>query len=221
MSANLNMMFKEIILLFLGLAFSLPCMAVSPECVSWFDKLKISKNEKCISHCEVGKIDMGTFACRVECKDLCLTKSSLAEYSLLKTYGLTDDEIKICDESPMKCVQSYKLSWDAEKICLTKYSDSRTNDESDACRHFTWAILMAKNIDENFAESLLNAHENNPHEPENERAMDLSNNRLGLLTYQKLKSSNNELINEAIAKEFQRKLDANALIILKSRFGKP
>ncbi len=221
MGAILYQMFKEIVLLFFWLTFSLPCMAVSTECVSWFDKLKINKNEKCISHCEVGKIDMGTFACRNECKDLCQTKSTSAEYALLKTYGLTDDEIKICDELPMKCVQAYKLSWDAEKICLTKYSDSRTNDESDACRHFTWAILMAKNIDENFAESLLNAHENNPHEPENERAMDLSNNRLGLLTYQKLKSLNKELTNEAIANEFQKKLNANALIILKSRFGKP
>ena len=196
-------------------------MAASPECISWFDKIKIPKGEKCLSSCEVGKIDMSTFICRNDCKDLCKSTDFSTEYSLLKTYGLTDDEIKLCDSSPLKCVQSYKLSWDAEKICLTQYSDSRTNEESDACRHFVWAILMSKNIDPDFAESMLNAHENNPHEPAAERAMDLSNNRLGLITYQKLKSSNVQLTNELVADEFQKKLESKALVILKSRFSKP
>lgn len=202
--------------LILTLLFSLISFADRSDCQNWFNKMNLAKDKSCVSKCELGSVDMATFSCRIECSKLCKIKSS-NDYNLLKQYGLTDDEIKICDESPLKCIEAYKLSWDAENICLTKYYSSRTNDESDACRHFVWSILMAKNLGSDFSEKILNAHENNPHEPANERAMDLSNNRLGLLTFQKISEQKKLITNELIMSEFIDKIEKNSLVILKPR----
>ena len=67
-----------------------------------------------------------------------------------------------------------------------------------------WSMLMARDLDLNIAESILNAQENNPKEPENEKAMDLSNNRLGLLQYIKFKE---KPTNEEIVSSFKKLLE--------------
>jgi hypothetical protein len=156
--------------------------AADTICKNWFNKL-IIKND-CLSECTVAPVNMSNYLCHNSCEILC-SESNAASYSLLKKYGLTEEEIALCEKNKISCIKAYKLSWDSEKICLKQFPSSRTNDESDACRHFVWSILLAKDLGFDFAEKILNSHENNPKEPENERAMDLFNNRFGLITFEK------------------------------------
>jgi hypothetical protein len=185
--------------------------AVDKVCKNWFNKLVI-KND-CLSECTIAPVNMSNFLCHNSCEILC-SDSSTATYSLLKKYGLTEDEIALCEKNKISCIKAYKLSWDSEKICLKQFTSSRTNDESDACRHFVWSILLAKDLGFNFAEKILNAHENNPKGPEDERAMDLSNNRYGLITFEK----NKDIIwtDDKILTFFNVSLKENKLIVLKS-----
>ena len=84
-------------------------------------------------------------------------------------------------------LRAYRQSWKAEKLCLTLYRRSETNDESDACRHFVWSILLQQELGSDFASQVLNAHEKSPGQPETEKAMDLANDRYGLLRANELK----------------------------------
>lgn len=205
--------YLSIILLFL----CLQAHAISDDCQKWFDKLNFKKNKSCEITCKTEPVDLSSFTCHDECDQLCNSPNQEISYSLLKTYGLTEDEIKICDKTPIVCVQAYLLSWKAEKTCLSIYSKSKTNDESDACRHFVWSILLAKEFGADTAEKILNAHENNSLEPEEERAMDLSNNRLGLLNFQRL-SKSNKFEDADIIDLFKTRLSEKSLIILKPSY---
>lgn len=135
--------------------------AINDNCQKWFDKLNLKKDQSCELICMTKPVDLSSFTCHEECDQLCGSQRQEVTYSVLKTYGLTDDEIKICDKTPLICVQAYLLSWKAEKNCLNLYSKSKTNDESDACRHFVWSIFLAKELGVDTAEKILNAHENN------------------------------------------------------------
>lgn len=159
--------------------------------------------------------DMSTFTCPQECEKLC---ANLSLEDNKNYYGLTDDEVKFCKENKVKCLKAYKESWNAEKLCLSIYPVGDMNDESDACRHYVWAILLSREIGEKDSETVLNAHENNPKEPKNQQAMDLANNRLGLLTYQK----NKELFksNEELKKSFIEQIKNNKLIVLDPNYSK-
>ena len=93
----------------------------------------------------------------------------------------------------------------------------RVNDESDACRHYVWAILLAKNLNLKNAEIILNAHENNPLEPEDEKAMDVANNRIALIDFSKYDS--NVFDEKFILTLFKENLEKKKLIVLKPRFS--
>lgn len=76
--------------------------------------------------------------------------------------------------------------------------------------------MLSQTIGSKNAEVVLNAHENNPREPKQQQAMDLANNRLGLLDFQKLHvdlSSNNQIKNS-----FIKQLKSDKLIVLKPRY---
>lgn len=178
-------------------------------CDEWFANLKIEASKNCETLCATADTDMSTFMCPDRCETLC-------KQPYENIYGLTDDEIKFCKSNKLDCLKAYKESWNAEKICLKIYPVSDVNDESDACRHYVWSILLAKSIGTVKAETVLNAHENNPREPKNQQAMDLANNRLGLLDYQKMKSK--QLTDDEIKKSFIEQLKKNSLIILKQNY---
>lgn len=114
---------------------------------------------------------------------------------------------------PEKMLQAYKLSWKAESICSELYLTSQTNDESDACRHFTWAALLTKNLGRDFAEKVLDAHEQEPNQLEEQKAMDMANNRRGISIAEKMIEktmfSEQELINY-----FKKELKAGHLSVL-------
>ncbi|MBN8535991.1 MAG: hypothetical protein J0M15_02970 [Deltaproteobacteria bacterium] len=176
--------------------------------------LKIKGTSECLSKCFSAETNLSTFMCPNECKRLC--KATEDSFGLLKYYGLNSSEISFCENNKVKCLNAYKLSWDAEKLCLKIYSNSRVNDENDACRHYVWSILMAKDLGTDVAESILTAHEDNPQEPINEKAMDLANNRLGLIQYSKFK--NKEITSEDILTSFKEQMKKDKFIMLKPRY---
>lgn len=186
--------------------------ASSPPCEEWFSSIKFKKN--CNSECLVAPINMSNFLCHNECEELCEQLNNTGAFYLLKKYGITEEEIHFCESNKLACVKAYQQSWEVENICKELFFKSQTNDESDACRHFTWSILLARDHGIDFAEKLLNAHENNPKEPAIERAMDLSNNRLGLIAFQRA-DKNKKWSNEEIIQLFNSNLKENKFVILK------
>ena len=116
-------------------------------------------------------------------------------------------------QNKLICLKAYKLTWTAESLCKEIYSFSDLNDETDACRHYIWAFLLSKEVNIKNAEAILSAHENNQLEPKDERSMDLANNRLGQIDYEKNKDK--DLNNKFITELFKENLKNNKLIILK------
>lgn len=181
------------------------------SCSDWFNSLAVSQKPDCVSLCNVAKVDMSTFLCHQKCESLC-KKADSENY-----FGLTESEIAFCKDNKINCLKAYKLSWDSEKICLSIYTFSDMNDESDACRHYVWAILMSREIGIKDAETVLNAHEENSKEPKNQQAMDLANNRLGLLNYQK--DSNYFKTDLNIKNSFIDQIKKNKFIIIKPNYS--
>jgi len=64
------------------------------------------------------------------------------------------------------------------------------NDKSDAFRHCFWSALLSKDLGYTNALKFTTAHESSPHNPTNEKAMDLHNNKVGLSIGQNKKSLN-------------------------------
>ena len=113
-------------------------------------------------------------------------------------------------------LSAYRLTWKAEKLCRFLFKKSRTNDVSDACRHFIWATLLYKKFGSEFSRKVLDAHEKDREQPLTERAMDLANNRLGLSVAAEL-SEKGKLNDKTILQSFQINLHKGNLIILKGK----
>ena len=189
-------------------------------CAKWFKATKIQSGKDCILHCASSSTDMGTFDCPNLCDKLC--KSSAKEiflFQLSDLYpGLTAEERALSTKYPQKMLKAYQLSWKAEKTCLTLYTSTQTNDESDACRHFVWASYLTKEFGPEFSTSVLNAHEQDPKQPDKEKAMDLANNRQGQIVAQSLIEKDN-LNEESILNSFKENLKQGRLIIIRKPKG--
>ncbi len=135
---------------------------------------------------------MGTFICSSQCEILCSSKQDkkFVKYlfkQIVYYRGLTEDEKKLVKKYPRI---STIVFWHAlrAKIRTNKYfQKTGHNDESDAFRHFIWSARLVKVIGPELTQEFLDAHENNPQQPTSEKAMDLANNRGGLLEAIKLK----------------------------------
>ena len=197
----------------LGILLQATCNA--DTCQEWFRNLKIVEN--CKVNCAIGQVGMGTYMCPNQCDRLCknIKFKKPNKQEELGFYGLTESEIKFCNENKLVCVKAYSESLKAEKYCLELYPQSGMNDESDACRHFVWAVLLEKSIGSDSAESILNAHENNPTEPSDQKSMDLANNRLGQLTARKIKTDSSA----EILAEFKTQMKRNKFIIIDPKFN--
>jgi hypothetical protein len=198
--------------------FGLPQLAFADKCQDWFQKTKIQPGENCLMKCSAAPVGMGTFYCNGRCEEFC--KIPIKEKLLFKLSelypGLTADERKLASKDPIRTLKAYQLSWAAEQLCAMEYFSSRTNDESDACRHFVWAAFLSNSVGTEFAEQVLNAHEQDPKQPEAEKAMDLANNRLGLLAAERLKRDN--LLNDdSILSSFKEHLKKGDLIVIRKR----
>lgn len=159
---------------------------------------------------------MDSFHCPNQCSSLC--KSGLKGdfvFKLTELYpGLTAQERAMAAQEPSKMLLAYRLTWKAESLCRELYPTSATNDASDACRHFVWAALLTQEFKREFTEKVLYAHEQEPTQPEDEKAMDLANNQRGISTAEKL-ISRKSFSDEKIIEEFNLQLKQNMLIVLK------
>ena len=191
--------------------------AVDSKCKDWFKKAEIPVGEGCLLTCSSTTTSFSSLGCAEDCPTLCnesIVTNSV--FTLGSLYGLTEAERALGAKEPKKTLRAYQLSWRAEKLCNTLYVASRTNDESDACRHFVWASLMTSELGAEFTNRALNAHEQDLRQPENERAMDLANNRQGQLTAQPGSGAVDEQI---VLKRFEENLKKGNLVVLKPSKG--
>lgn len=215
--------------LILLLSFSVRSFAAEPSnstkvpdvCRRWFDKSKVATGKSCEIKCALMKSDMGTFDCSRFCDDLCApsekSPSNSVGVRLASVYpGLTDAEKRFVERNPGPALQAYLLSWRAESLCKDIYFVSDTNDESDACRHFLWAALLNAKFGTKITTELLDAHEQNPDQPEDEKSMDLANNRRGLIASSELIKSNKNSESEFL-KQFLSDLKEGKIIVLKRK----
>lgn len=192
-----------------------PFKAFSMEiCQKWFKNIGIEKKDDCLVECSVAETDMGAFHCPNSCAILCKTSNTEKFlFNIFYYYGLNQEERALSAKYPKKMLLAYQLSRKAEKLCLTLYKTSETNDESDACRHFVWSILLYKEFGLDFSRRILNAHEQTRGQPLSEKSMDLANNRMGLIAAQGLKKAG-KLNNSAILNSFKKHLKSGYLIVI-------
>ncbi len=160
-------------------------------CKKWFEELNLKNSKDCIVKCTTAKTDFATFTCTNQCDQFCSQKNTKTVDPELNYYDLTEDELIFCKENKYTCLKAYKISWQAEKSCLSIYYKSQTNDESDACRNYLWSFELAKEIGLENAKKILDAHENNPMQDLKEKKMDLENNRNALEDYKENKVASN------------------------------
>lgn len=201
---------------FLILIFSLLSINAKADiCDTWFAKTKIKKDSNCLNNCVVAKVDLSNFVCKNSCDYLCSTSISVKfVFSLSSLYpGLTDSERALVAKEPKNSLVVYQQKANAESNCSTLFGTNATNDESDACRYFLWASFLTHELGTDTAEKFLNAHEQEPTQPEKEKAMDLANNRAGILYAEKIIKLKIYSV-EQVIKGFDEALSKNELIIL-------
>ncbi len=206
-------------LIFLLLSFS----AFSEDiCQNWFQSGKIKQTSKnCLIECASLSTDMSTFHCPNECDYFC--QSPLKEKLLFKYVyypALTKSEKALIAKYPQKAYLVYQQKIIAEGRTDLYFPKGFVNDESDAFRHFLWASLLTKELGADMAQKFLDAHENNSYQSEEEKAMDLANNRAGLLEAKRLQESKGLSLTE-IEKSALKYLREQKLIILNKRLKVP
>ncbi len=156
---------------------------------------------------------MSSYFCTNQCDNLCknLGKKSDTEPNF---YDLTDEEVNFCKVNKVTCIKAFSLSWQAEQSCISIYSKSRTNDESDACRHYFWSFFLANEFGEEVATKILNAHENHPKNIPKEKNMDIENNKNAITDYKKNKNADENTIMAL----FKNRIKSKKMNVLNPRY---
>ena len=185
------------------------------ECRTWFKNAGLKFDEDCLLECSIIKTDMKTFHCPLMCDKLC--KSPIKEHFILKTSALypalTKEERVLSAQYPKKMLKAYNLSWKARNMCRSVFKANKPDDISDACRHFIWSSLLYKQFGMDFSQKVLNAHEQNLNQSQESKAMDLANNRIGIMTAQKLIQTG-KYKESKLVQVFKEKLKAGDFVIL-------
>lgn len=79
-----------------------------------------------------------------------------------------------------------------------RFGHNGHNDSSDAFRHCFWSAMLARDLGYQNALQFTNAHEADPRNPPQEKAMDLHNNSVGL-SIGKVGGNNNQLSGSCMA----------------------
>lgn len=181
------------------------------SCIEWFKKAKIDTNPKsCESDCSVAMIDMRTFQCHSQCPELC-SKDSISKYVFYP--GLTSKEMTLIDKYPKEALMVFIQKMHAEISSSRQFPTQKFNDEGDAFRHYIWAGLLTKELGAEIAQMFLDAHEENPLQSNEEKSMDLANNRGGILAALKLQKTS-KLDLENLEKLALEDLKENKLIVI-------
>lgn len=79
-----------------------------------------------------------------------------------------------------------------------RFGHNGRNDKSDAFRHCFWSAILARELGYSNALQFTNAHESDPRNPPQEKAMDLHNNSIGL-SIGRMRGDDNHLANRCMA----------------------
>lgn len=208
------------------------CVAFANDyCNTWFEQTGIQPlNNECPLKCAIESmggehfpckngepLDLGRLKCIKKCDRFCKTaKIEQPFFRLSELYGhLTAAEKALIDEDPGKAYKVYKLSMTAESKCKSIYKASRTNDASDACRHYMWSGLLTKEFGPDYALRVLTAHEQYQTQADNELKMDTHNNVRGVQKAIALMEKNQMISEDSFLEEFKRAIANNELIVLK------
>lgn len=193
-------------------------------CRKWFEQnIKKIQND-CELDCATFSTDMGTFHCPNVCNDLCSEfkgKTTSRPGRFLFYPGLTPTERKLVDQNPKEAAIVFIQKTRAELSSSRNFPVQGFNDESDAFRHYIWAGLVTRELGAERAQMYLDAHEENPLQPPAERAMDLANNRGGILGAQRLMKNNKSFDLKSLEQNALEDLRAHRLIILNPGLSVP
>lgn len=211
-----------LIIIYLSLALPAQVKADSKDsCDGWFADAKIEKGRDCELKCASLDTDMGTFDCPARCHDFCHEQPALNKIlGTLVYYPLLNPvERTLIKSYPKEAILVYKAKGVAESATKRSFHRNDQDDESDAFRHFVWAAAMREDLSAEMAKKFLDAHESNEPDSDPGKAMDLANNRAGLLAAESLLKAG-KLNEEEIEKAALDELRNKTLIVLKPK-GSP
>ena len=198
-------------------------LGFSDACDDWFKKSKVKPNTPdCLIQCATLPVSMGTATCSQRCEKFCNPQSTVSFIlgRFLYYPGLTFEERKLVQKYPDQALVVYQQKGIAEKETMSLFHRDKQDDESDAYRHFLWAGLLAKELGAERAKEFLDAHESDGDADDPHRAMDLANNRAGLVAAEKLRKEG-ALNLEGLQREAMDAFKKNTLIVLKPEGGLP
>lgn len=137
---------------------------------------------------------------------------------ILREAGLTAEERKLIEQYPKEAIKVFLQKNKAELATKKVFGRDDQGDESDAFRHFVWAGYLVKELGPDLAKKFLDAHEATENTDDPDRAMDLANNRAGLLVAERL-SREKKLTDVEIGKEAINALKGKTLSILNPKGG--
>lgn len=187
--------------------------------------LKATKDGRCIKKCEAVKNDLLSLGCSLECSELCgyNDKNEKKRYAfnglknITEYYGLNAEELKLIADDPVTAFSVYLSKNKAEAVAEGMFRTNDQGDESDAVRHFSWALLTCLELGPTVATRFLNAHEM-ADEAASDKGMDLSNNRIGITRCEKLKSKGKRTLEtDELLAEVLNALKKNELTVLKPK----
>ncbi len=186
------------------------------ECHSWFQHAQLQTGKDCLLKCVATVVNRNTFYCPDLCGKFCqISKKEHLLFKISKLYpGLTNVERALVAIHSMKMLKSYMLTWKADHLCLSVFRRSGENDASDACRHFVWAALLYEKWGLKFSQQVLNAHEQDPWQTKEEKAMDVANNHLGIKAVKQLLQED-RFSEESLLKSFQTHWKNGHIVIIK------
>ena len=139
-----------------------------------------------------------------------------AMLQLFEVYGkLTSHERRLLLKHPFKMINVYDLSVSAEKMCSELFPVNNQDDESDACRHFVWSALLYNKFGEDFSLKVLWAHEEGSINTEEQKAMDMHNNKLGFDFSARLLGLPGGFEKQKLIPAFLNHLKSGSFIVLK------
>ena len=188
--------------------------ALGDSCKEWFQNAKLKPGKDCLTRCVSTPTGMGTFYCADSCEELCQpSKYTQAIHNLLLYPGLTRKEKALIAENPKEALTVFKVKRSVEKATSRIFRRNLENDESDAFRHFMWAGLLRWEIGLERTRVYTEAHELFNANTPADRAMDLANNRAGMLAAEELEK-NNQKTQEIFEKRALEELRQGRLVVL-------
>lgn len=163
-------------------------MSAKDTCAEWFKNGKVKQGPSCDVDCNLIDVDMGTFACPNRCAEFCKVQGTFDKIlgTLIYYPMLTPEERALVKKYPKEAVQVYKSKEIAESATQRVFNRNDQLDESDAFRHFVWAATMRSELEAPLVKRFLDAHESKAIDADPDKAMDMANNRAGLLAAERL-----------------------------------